>query len=227
MSHSPQPPDASGQSPAPDTEGVVQFAYSLSDRLATPPASDLLAWRALLMRLELLGQDPQRYGGLSFGNLSQRLPAGARGEFVISASQSTQLEATDPAAWTTVDDVSLERFWVDARGSQPPSSETMTHAAVYAAEPKARWVFHGHSPDIWHHHEALNLPAVPASVPYGSVAMVHAVAELLQTHLSRPLVFVTLGHEDGVFSLGANARDAGGLLVSFLARALSLMAGER
>ena len=199
----------------------MQFAYGLSDTPAAPASAELQAWRELLQRLELIGQDPLRYGGLAFGNMSQRLPAGAKGEFIVTASQSAHRDHDDPAAWATVDDASLERFWIEARGSQPPSSETMTHAAVYAAEPKANWVFHAHSPSIWRQHETLNLPTIAADVPYGSLAMVHAVALLLQTHLSRPLVFVTLGHEDGVFSLGANARDAGGLLVSYLARALA------
>ena len=59
-------------------------------------------------------------------------------------------------------------------------------------------------------------------VDYGSPEMVVAVAELMAAHHSRPLVFATLGHEDGVFACGATARDTGGLLVSYLARALQL-----
>jgi len=36
-----------------------------------------------------------------------------------------------------------------------------------------------------------------------------------------PLVFVTLGHEDGVFACGGNAEATGGALVAALARALA------
>ena len=52
--------------------------------------------------------------------------------------------------------------------------------------------------------------------------MVLAVAELMSSHHSRPLVFATLGHQDGVFACGSTARDTGGLLVSYLARALQI-----
>ena len=48
------------------------------------------------------------------------------------------------------------------------------------------------------------------------------LAELLAGHRSRPLVFATLGHEDGIFACGSTARDTGGLLVSYLARSLQV-----
>jgi hypothetical protein len=51
--------------------------------------------------------------------------------------------------------------------------------------------------------------------------MVAATAELLSAYHSRPLVFATLGHRDGIFSCGPTARDTGGLLVSYLARAIA------
>ena len=50
--------------------------------------------------------------------------------------------------------------------------------------------------------------------------MADAVAALLRTHRRRPLVFVTLGHEDGVFACGGSAEATGGALVAALARAL-------
>jgi ribulose-5-phosphate 4-epimerase/fuculose-1-phosphate aldolase len=214
-----------------ETEGVVQFAFDLSSEPGVDPSPDLLAWRELMMRLQLIGQQADRYGGYGFGNLSQRILSDDqndqndredKAEFIISASQSTHLSHENPAAWSTIDVINFERFWIEARSKQPPSSETLTHAAIYAAEPKANWVLHAHNPEIWRNAETLKLPAIAEHVPYGSMAMTRAVAMLLQTHVSRPLVFVTLGHEDGVFALGATARDTGGLLVSYLSKALTL-----
>lgn len=204
-------------------EGVVQFAFGLSPEPGIEPSGELRAWREMLMRLGLIGQDPERYDGFAFGNLSERVrPTADTDKLVISASQTAHLHRDNPAAWVTVDDVSLERFWAEARGKHPPSSETMTHAMIYAAEPRASWVFHAHSPEIFRAADQLNLPATPADVPYGSPAMAQAVAHLLNNNMSRPLVFVTAGHEDGVFALGPTARDTGGLLVSYLARAIAL-----
>ena len=237
---------ASAASDAAPNEGVVQFAYALNPATDAVDVPELIAWRDVLMRLGLIGRAPDRYDGYAFGNLSARLAPTApgtlavqtpgeqdeqnedssafRGLFVISASQSMQRAHDDPSIWTTIDHLNLERFWCEARGSLPPSSETMTHAMVYAAEPHAAYVFHAHCPQIWRNHEALQLPATPPDVPYGSPQMSRAVIDLLAANMSRPLVFVTLGHEDGVFALGPTARDTGGLLVSYLARALQLEA---
>jgi len=204
-------------------EGIIQFAYSLA-----PPDgplvdanlfSQLRAWREVLLRLGLVGQDPARYQGLGFGNLSARDPERPE-EFVITASQTGGVTELTQSNLTRVTHCNLERFWVDAIGTQPPSSETLTHAMIYAADTRIHWVFHCHSAEIWQRTEDLALPATEPSIPYGSPAMVGATARLLGAYHSRPLVFTTLGHTDGVFSCGPTARDTGGLVVSYLARAL-------
>lgn len=211
-----------------EQEGVINFAYDLQppdaaiaeEELATPMGG----WRTIFKRLGLIGQEPARYGGFGFGNLSAR-DAEKPEEFVISASQTGLLDTLKDKHLVRITGYNLERFWVDAMGSQPPSSETLTHAMIYSVDPRIRWVFHCHSPEIWRHADALALPCTGQDVAYGSRAMVAAVAELLDTHQSRPLLFATLGHEDGVFSCGPTARDTGGLLVSYLAKALSLDPG--
>ena len=220
-------PSEEAPAEAPEQEGVVQFAFGLSQEPGIEPSAELRAWREMLMRLELIGQSPDRYDGFAYGNLSERISSSEHTDkLVISASQTAHLHRDNPAAWVTVDTVSLDRFWAEARGKHPPSSETMTHAMIYAAEPKANWVFHAHSPEIWQAADQLGLPATPAEVPYGSPAMAQAVAALLNSHMSRPLVFITAGHEDGVFALGSTARDCGGLLTSYLARALAISGEE-
>lgn len=205
-------------------EGVIQFAYDLqpADRAAMSGErfAQLQAWRQILRELGLLGQDPDRYEGLGFGNMSARDP-GLPDEFAITASQTGAIPVLAPGDLVRVLRCNLGRFWVDAEGSQPPSSETVTHGMIYAADPDVHWIFHCHSPEIWRRAPALALPCTPASVGYGSPAMTAAVAQLLRRHKERPLLFATLGHEDGVFSCGATAEQAGTRLVAALARARS------
>jgi hypothetical protein len=204
-------------------EGAIRFAYGLEapeGDVAEPAVLQALAgWRAVLKRLALVGQDPARYGGQGFGNLSCRERPGV-GAFVITASQTAGAEGLNDSDLVRVLYASPERFWVDAVGRQPPSSETLTHAAIYQADATVGCVLHAHSPDIWRRAAALALPATPEDVPYGSPEMAKAVALLLEQP-SRPVVFVTLGHEDGVFACAANATAAANALVHVLARALS------
>ncbi|NIP16376.1 MAG: class II aldolase/adducin family protein [Pseudomonadales bacterium] len=207
-----------------EQEGVIHFAYDLQtpDGAVTEETlrDTLAAWRTIFRRLGVLGHDPERYGGFGFGNLSVRDPE-RPDEFVVTASQTSGQGGLRDRDLVRISGCNLERFWVDAVGHKPPSSETLTHAMIYAADPRIRWVFHVHSPEIWEHAEPLAIPCTAQEVAYGSPEMVRAVAELLEKHQSRPLLFATFGHVDGVFACGPTARDAGGLLVSYLAKALA------
>jgi L-ribulose-5-phosphate 4-epimerase len=210
--------------PGGDTEGTIHFAYALDapvDAVADPHTMETLrGWRTVLKRLGLLGQDPARYEGLGFGNLSARDQA-RPAEFVVTASQTSGAETLDDDGLVRIVRGDLARFWVDALGRQPPSSETLTHAMIYQADAGVNWIFHVHSPEIWRQTRALRLPATPEHVAYGSTAMVQAVAALLEQHSARPLAFTTLGHQDGVFACGAGADDAGTILATLLARVLT------
>jgi len=207
-----------------DTEGTIHFAYALEPPEGpVAPAGILQAlrgWRAVLRRLELIGQNADRYAGLGFGNLSARDPGNPQ-QFIVTASQTSGAAELEDGDLVRVLHSSVERFWVDALGHQPPSSETLTHAMIYQADPDIGWVFHGHSPDIWQRADELGLPATDADVAYGSPEMVSAVAQLLAEQRDRPCVFVTLGHRDGVFACGGSADATGGALVAALGRALA------
>ena len=209
-----------------ETEGVIQFSCLLAPPSAELPdclTRPLLAWRAVLRRLELIGQKPERYGGLGYGNLSRRVP-GAAERFVISASQTSGIAEAGVEHLVCIRRCDLGRFQVEAEGALPPSSETLTHAMLYAADGEVNWVLHGHCPEIWQNAEPAGLAAICAEVGYGSPQMAEAVAALLHSNRTRPLAFVTLGHEDGVFACGGSAEEAGGALVSALAQGLMFAA---
>ena len=234
-------------------EGVIQFSFCLAAPGGEPLgdlAQPLLAWRAVLRRLQLIGQAGGRYGGLGYGNVSRRLP-GAAGGFLITASQTAGIADAGVEHLVWVRRWDLGRFHVEAEGALPPSSESLTHAMLYASDAQVHWVFHGHCPDIWHSSAAAGLPAIDADVGYGSPRMAAAVSALLRAHSANargrgdgfpselacvpvdspsarsqhpplgPLVFVTLGHEDGVFACGGSAEATGGALAAALARALA------
>ena len=213
-----------------EAEGVIRFAYELSPtpdaRVDAGVLCPLMAWRAVLRRLGLIGQAEDRYGGHAYGNLSAR-GADSGMAFVITASQTSGLDALCAEGLCRIREFDLERFRVHAEGTRPPSSETLTHAMIYVADPGVRWVFHGHCPEIWQRARDLGLPATGSRIAYGSPRMAHSVASLLANHATRPLVFATRGHRDGVFACGATADGAGTALVNCLARSLVLCAERR
>lgn len=129
-----------------ETEGVIKFALTYECRaLHDVDLAELQAWRRILFALNLVGQDAHRYGGLGFGNVSMRTPSG----FVISGSQTGHLGKPSAEAYAEVTSWQANDNRIVARGLTRPSSESLTHAALYDLSADIRFVFHVHSPDIW------------------------------------------------------------------------------
>ncbi len=214
-----------------EREGVIHFQAAHTrtplDPALAPAAAALGGWRAVLMALGFVGVDPARYGGVGFGNLSERVPPfrGPRGQksaFLVTATQLGDKRSFDLDDACVVEAWDLRRNRVTSRGTSLPSSESLTHGAVYDAVPHARAVLHVHAPPIFRAAAALALPATRAEVGYGTVAMAEEVARLwTSARLREVRVFVMGGHEDGVVAFGADLDDAGARLTAVLARALA------
>lgn len=203
-----------------EREGVIQF--ELLYRFGSAPDSvrlhDLDGWRSILFRLRLIGRDPLRYGGLGFGNVSMRTAGG----FVVSGSQTGDRPSLGADGYCRVTRCEPEANRICAIGPIKPSSEAMTHGAVYRASASAQCVLHGHSPELWHAASTLGLAVTDPAVPYGTPAMAREVARLCTGQLDTDrAVFVMGGHEDGVIAFGPDVASTGALLVATLAQALA------
>ena len=215
------------------TEGVIQFELDHREtRLDAvldgggyemPFLPTLDGWRCVLKRLGLVGQDPNRYDGYGFGNLSHRLVAAegtAAASFVVSGSQTGERDLLALDGWALVKSWDLESFRVESEGPLPPSSESLTHALVYDMKRDVHCVVHVHSPELWHAARDLDLLRTSPDVDYGSPEMLQQVRSLFGLGLSDVGVFAMAGHEDGIVAFGADADDACGRLLTYLARAL-------
>lgn len=202
-------------------EGVIQFRAThhrirLDAGRYARPAAPILAWRTRLQAAGLVGQDPARYGGAGFGNLSVRVDRG----FLVTGTQT----GGRPKKRTDLDDLCLVTTWdpsansVESFGAVLPSSESMTHGVVYDAVPGARYVYHAHAPLIWTRAEALRLPVTDPSIGYGTPEMADAVRAILEADPGARLV-VMGGHEDGVIAFGADPDTPGLALLRALTTA--------
>lgn len=219
----------SGQiSSQPEQEGVIKYTLDFSPEAAQPfsmiPA--LNAWRTVCRRCGLIGQDPDRYDGYGFGNISSRLNPD-RPPFLISGSQTGHLPVLTDADFAVVERCDVGENRVVARGALRPSSESMTHATVYQQDPAAQAVIHAHSPEIWGLADDLAIPQTAAGVPYGSPAMGDEVARLFaDQRLAEKKIFVMGGHVDGVVTFGQTIDEAGFVLLQALADALKQRGGN-
>jgi hypothetical protein len=209
--------------PMNEVEGVIKFDLRFTAGAPLPHAevAQLCAWREILRRLGLTGQDPARYGGIGFGNLSRRLAPGAM-RFVITGSQTGALPVLDERHFAVVTACDPHSNRLTAEGPIAPSSESLTHGQIYTLHADAHHVFHVHSPEIWRAAARLGIPITAAHAAYGTPAMVAEVERLFrETDLRARRLFAMGGHEDGVVGFGASARETGTVLVAALAAALS------
>ena len=212
-------------------EGVIRFradhrVAALDPQVHGPVAEPLIAWRNRLLCAGLVGRDPNRYGGVGFGNLSGRLPpflgvCGAR-PFLITGTQTSGLPFLSLADMCMVNRYDPKYNWVESLGLVQPSSESMTHGVLYDADPAIRYVFHGHSPVVWEQAWALDILVTDPAVDYGTPAMCREVERLLRdSAVARGRVLVMGGHRDGVLAFGETAEEAGQTLINLLSRAVS------
>lgn len=212
-------------------EGVIQYhlEHTPAPPRTWPQLGALHAWRTLLFRLELVGQGAARYGGLGYGNLSVRLQATGSGvvpPFLITATQTGHLPVLEPEHYTVVRYADPSHNWLRAEGPARPSSEALTHAAVYAADGSVEAVIHVHSPQIWCRWQELGLAAVPMGIGYGTPEMARAVGAYVASPPGRTApILVMRGHEDGVVCWGETLEAAGLELVRVWTRAVALEAG--
>jgi len=165
-------------------EGVIKFdlQFTPADPVSPNSLQELNRWRTILWKHKLIGQDPDRYEGYGFGNVSQRIApfdaeCGKR-SFVISGTQTGKLEELDNSHYALVCTWDTAHNQVTASGPVKPSSESLTHAMIYDLDKDLRAVLHVHSPDIWKAAENRKIPLTDALVEYGTPAMAQEVRRL-------------------------------------------------
>ena len=200
----------------PEVEGVIKFNLHhqvMPFALATDALMELNSWRLLMYRLQLICQDPKRYGGLAYGNVSCRVDPDSS-QFVISGTQTSAKEILTNHDLSLVTAVNLAENTLYAQGEAKPSSEALTHASVYQQDAAIQAVIHVHSPEIWRLTVPLKLAHTPEDVAYGTPAMAQAVAELFKRDLVQTFgIFSMLGHQDGIVAFGPNLATAADLII--------------
>ena len=212
-----------------EQEGVIKFHCDWRETTPEPPEAfaPLNSWRTIMVRLGLIGCDPDRYDGLGFGNISIRhegaIVDSAMAPFLISGTQTGHLASLRPEQCCTVLSADLQQNRIEAEGAVKPSSEALTHAMIYAANRAVRSVIHVHSPTIWRQVAQLAIPTTAADVAYGTVEMAQAVGQMFaDEQLSDCSIVAMMGHHDGIIAFGPSLADAGTLLVRYLAAALAM-----
>jgi L-ribulose-5-phosphate 4-epimerase len=194
-------------------EGYIRFNLRWEERgpvITAPMLKSLNTWRDIMYSLEMIGANVE---GIGFGNLSAR--SGSSHKFYISGTATGRHKRLSRKHFCLVTDFDIQKNHVSCTGPVRASAESMTHAAIYQADPKAGSVFHIHHKAMW---ESLldKVPTTANKAEYGTPEMARALLSLLEYKTVRDQrIAVMSGHEDGIIIWGKDADEAGKYLLSY------------
>ncbi|PYK14238.1 MAG: rRNA adenine methyltransferase [Verrucomicrobia bacterium] len=168
--------------------------------------AELNAHRRKLRQLGLIGVDPN---GIGFGNLSVR--DGATDNFYITGSATGGRRELTMADCAKVVACDFERNCVRYEGSALPSSESLSHAAIYKSDVTAGAVIHCHDSKLWA--AVLNeAPTTSKAADYGTAEMANEIVQLF-TRTDVPKIIAMAGHEAGILTFGKDLEEAFAILM--------------
>jgi ribulose-5-phosphate 4-epimerase/fuculose-1-phosphate aldolase len=188
----------------------VKFTFERAHAEIAPfdQLAELNECRGKLRGLHLIGVYSN---GIGFGNLSVR--DGVTGNFYITGSTTGGLSKLTFADCVRIVEYDFKKNWVRYEGSAIPSSETLTHAAIYESDPMISAVIHCHDSVLW---RALldRAPTTSKAVTYGTPEMAYEIMRLFkEADVRTRNILVMAGHEGGLLAFGKNFEDAYGVLI--------------
>lgn len=194
------------------SEGVIKFKFNL--KMASPIKEnlflDLEKWRAILFKMGLIGEYPIEKVG--YGNLSKKISS--TNEFIITGTQTGKLAHLSGQEYTKVIKCDLNKMAIDAIGPIAPSSESLTHYAIYSSCPQINYVFHVHHKDLWNYMLKNGFDQTDKSVNYGTHEMAIEAQRCIGKKGSG--IFAMAGHDEGIISYGKTAEEAGKIILDTL-----------
>ena len=183
----------------------VKFTYqrARADIVPFDALAELNASRRKLLELGLMGVDST---GIGFGNLSVR--DGVSRNFYITGSATGGHPELTPTDCVRVVAYDFARNWLRYEGAAIPSSESLTHAAIYESDASTSAVIHCHDSGLW----ATLLERVPATskaVAYGTPEMAYEIMHLFKVSNAHSEKILEMGgHEGGIVTFGEDLEDA-------------------
>lgn len=198
-------------------EGVIKFDCKWTRGPLPHHAviSDLNRWRRPLFDAGLIGHCKDT--GVGFGNISMRV--GLDVQFVISGTQTGHLANLTRSHYAQVTDWDIRDNRVTCRGQVKASSESLTHAAIYALDPAIKAIAHIHSDALWQELRD-KIPTTNPKVPYGTPEMAEEFRRLYRdTNFASFGLAVMAGHDGGLVSIGRDMAEAASRFLQFAATA--------
>lgn len=193
-------------------EGVIKFDFSdfkQTNEVNFSHFKEIESFRSKLFEMKLIGFYEEHQVG--YGNISQRfdlsgLKAAKLPQFIISGTQTGHIPNLTQLHYTYVLGYDLAKNKIISQGPILPSSESLTHAAIYECDKEITAVIHIHDTKIWAGMIKENMLFTAKNIPYGTIQMANAVKDIVTKNYGQ--AFAMAGHDDGVIAYGKNLEDA-------------------
>jgi len=168
-------------------------------------------WRDILFNMDLIGAYEN---GVAFGNISMRI--NSSNQFVITGSATGEIPELEPGHYVKVNSFNIDDNAVQCVGPLKASSESLTHAAIYVADPGANAVIHVHSIDLWN--ELIHkVPTTNPSMDYGTIALAKDIFRLFrESDVIEKRIIIMAGDRAGIITFGHDMDEAANVLLSYL-----------
>ena len=187
-------------------EGYIKFDCTWIEEVLSDNQliDELNTWRQKLYNQQLIGAYSD---GIGYGNISIRL---ADNTFLITGTATGNLRQLTDNHYTRVSGFDIANNAITCHGPIMASSESLTHAVIYASLPEVNAVVHIHNNFLWQ--KLLNkAPTTSYKATYGTPEMAREIERLLKlSKTSKEKVLVMAGHEDGLIAFGSNLAEAAG-----------------
>lgn len=195
-------------------EGFVKFNcyWTQSGPVISDEQYEMInTWREILYNMDLIGAYEN---GVGFGNLSMRTGPGH--QFIITGSSTGEIPELEPGHYVKVISFNIEDNAVQCAGQLKASSESLTHAAIYLADPEINAVVHVHCLDLWN--EIMNkVPTTDPAMEYGTGGLAKNILRLFsESDVIEKRIIIMAGDRAGILTFGQDMDEAVNVLLEYL-----------
>ncbi|TFH33156.1 MAG: class II aldolase/adducin family protein [Bacteroidia bacterium] len=195
-------------------EGVVKFNCHWTQTgsvITDEPYAIMNYWREVLFNMDLIGAYEN---GVGFGNISQRI--GTTSKFFITASATGEISFLEPGHYVKVESYNFRDNAVKCVGPLKASSESLTHAAIYQADPGTNAIIHIHSMELWENLKDI-VPTTGSEFEYGTTGLAMDVFRLFnESDVIEKRIIVMGGDPSGIIAFGNDMDEAINILMSYI-----------
>lgn len=194
-------------------EGFVKFNchWSQSGPVISDEQYEIInSWREILYNMDLIGAYEN---GVAFGNISMR----TRGhQFVITGSATGEIPELEPGHYVKVNSYNIDDNAVQCIGPLKASSESLTHAAIYSADPDTNAVVHVHNIDLWNE-LIYKVPTTNPGMDYGTAGLAKDILRLFrEPEIYEKRIIIMSGDRAGILTFGHDMDEAVNVLMEYM-----------